>query len=548
LTDSNDKFDDETNDPKSSAPQAADDSDPSLQADQDQDLDAKLLEAAQRWAEEFNPMLGSEDEADELVLSAADEPKSKGKGKKAPKKFAREAVETRVVEFEEPAASEVSPLETRAEPVAEADEVNAAAEDEDEDESENIKADVEQELLAYGDTLAERAVGDDTREASSEPLPEDAPEEAIEAETVKPKKKSRKSKDAGRSGATAIDPGSDEAHEFAEASSSEEEAPKAELDSEIPGDDKQGLMRWDEAINLEAQVEAVLFAAPKPISISEIAETLGDDDGNEPEHGVIDAIVQQLFRLYKERSGGFRLEYDKGSGYQFRTVPAAAPIMERMFSSRQRPLSRAAHETLAIIAYRQPCTRADIEFIRGVDAGSIIKNLLERDLVACVGRKEDSGRPMLFGTTAEFMRVFRIQTLNDLPPLSAFQPASEAMIDAFQKIDRPDLDIDVEDFIGDESQGQPEISAGLSSDFAKSEGVFEVREDGSESSAPDDAQTRRSGGIFDNEGFLSDGHENTEVALPTRDSLAEGSGEASSRGSDQHQRPGGSRTRDEDQS
>ncbi|RYZ54981.1 MAG: SMC-Scp complex subunit ScpB, partial [Proteobacteria bacterium] len=476
-------------------------------------------------------------ESDDLVLSPVDEPKSRGKGKKSSKRAPREEVETRVVEFEAAPEAEVESSEAALDPALDAEDTEEA----------NIKADVEQELLAYGDSLADRVIEDDSLQASSESIPEDAAEETIEAETIKPKKKGKKSKDAGRSGATAIDPNSDESHEFSSAPVDDEE-PKAAFEPEHPLDDKQGLMRWDEAINLEAQVEAVLFAAPKPISISEIAETLGDDDGNEPEHNVIDAIVQQLFRLYKERSGGFRLEYDKGSGYQFRTVPAAAPIMERMFSSRQRPLSRAAHETLAIIAYRQPCTRADIEFIRGVDAGSIIKNLLERDLVACVGRKEDSGRPMLFGTTAEFMRVFRIQTLNDLPPLSAFQPASEAMIDAFQKIERPDLEIDVEDFIGDDSQELPEISAGLSSDFAKSDGVFEVREDGSESSAATDAQTRRSGGIFDNEGFLSDGHENTEVALPTRDSLAEGSGEAASRGSDQHQRPSGSRTGDEDQS
>ncbi|RYZ62950.1 MAG: SMC-Scp complex subunit ScpB, partial [Proteobacteria bacterium] len=133
-------------------------------------------------------------------------------------------------------------------------------------------------------------------------------------------------------------------------------------------DDRQGLMRWDEAITLEAQVECIIFATPKPISVSEIAELLADDDGIEPSHASIETHAQQLQRLYKERNGGFRLEYDKGAGYQFRTVPAAAPLMERMFSSRQRPLSRAAHETLAIIAYRQPCTRADIEFIRGVDA------------------------------------------------------------------------------------------------------------------------------------------------------------------------------------
>src|ERR1700759_1099496 len=80
----------------------------------------------------------------------------------------------------------------------------------------------------------------------------------------------------------------------------------------------------------------------------------------------------------------------------------------KIIFKRPRPLSRAAQETLAIVAYRQPVSRADIEFIRGTDSGSIIKNLLERDLICCVGRKDIPGKPMLFGTTEEFLRVYRL--------------------------------------------------------------------------------------------------------------------------------------------
>ncbi|MBC7530269.1 MAG: SMC-Scp complex subunit ScpB [Oligoflexus sp.] len=565
MADSNDKFDDETADQKAAVPKAVDEANAELSAQGDKaleetgiandlpteselDLDASLIEAAQRWAEEFNPALGTGEDHEDLVLGSADDAKPKGKGKS--KKSAKDKVKTQVIEFNE-AENKIGGEAFEAEPV---DAVELLGVD---DEVHAIKEDVEHELLAYGDSLADRVIPDseilaesdesDITAGENEAVPELSATAEAFAEDLKPKKKGKRGKkdekEIQRSGASASLGNGDDFEDQSQATAKVSAATES-IEPEIVTDDKQGLMRWDEAINLEAQVEAVLFAAPKPISISEIAETLADDDGMEPDHSVIDQIVQQLLRLYKERSGGFRLEYDKGTGYQFRTVPAAAPIMERMFSSRQRPLSRAAHETLAIIAYRQPCTRADIEFIRGVDAGSIIRNLLERDLVACVGRKEDSGRPMLFGTTAEFLRVFRVTSLNDLPPLSAFQPASEAMIDAFNKIERPDHDIDVEDFIGDDSQEQPEISAGLSSDFAKSDGVFEVREDGSESSAPTDAKVRRSGGIFDNEGFLSDGYENTEVALPTRDSIPERSGEDASRGTDQHQRQSGTRTRD----
>ena len=85
---------------------------------------------------------------------------------------------------------------------------------------------------------------------------------------------------------------------------------------------------------------------------------------------------------------------------------------------------------MAILAYKQPVTRADIEYIRGVDSGSILKNLMERDLVACVGRKEDSGRPMMFGTTVEFLKVFGLDSLDDLPPLESFQPSVDVLAES----------------------------------------------------------------------------------------------------------------------
>jgi len=179
-----------------------------------------------------------------------------------------------------------------------------------------------------------------------------------------------------------------------------------------------------EPLSLKAKVEALIFAAPKPISAEEISELLKEDDFI-PDLYLVERIIHNLASGYTERKGGFRLEYDEGAGYQFRTVPGAASIMEKMFSSSQRTISRAALETLSIIAYNQPCTRADIEHIRGVDVGSIIANLLEKELLCCVGRKPVPGRPMLFGTTEEFLRVFGIKGLAKLPPLSDFSPQTD---------------------------------------------------------------------------------------------------------------------------
>lgn len=186
----------------------------------------------------------------------------------------------------------------------------------------------------------------------------------------------------------------------------------------------------DMALSLDAQIEAIVFASSKPVKAAEIVDIVqGGRTLRE-----IEVILDDLVRFYHERRGGFRLEYLPGMGYQFRTDIAAAPVMERMFASRPRPLSRAAQETLSVIAYRQPITRAEVEFVRGVDAGSIFKTLLDKNLIECVGRKNETGRPMLFGTTEEFLRVYGLASLKDLPTLMSVQPSMEMVNSAEQRI------------------------------------------------------------------------------------------------------------------
>jgi segregation and condensation protein B len=197
-------------------------------------------------------------------------------------------------------------------------------------------------------------------------------------------------------------------------------------------------------LSVEAQIEAVVFAAKDPLKVPEIREILADPKLTD---GEIQRVLDRLVNEYDSRQGGFRLIALKRLGYQFQTSQAAAPIMARMFASRPRPITRAALETLAIIAYRQPVTRAEIEFIRGVDAGSIIKTLMDRELIRCVGRKDIVGRPMLFGTTDEFLKVFNLSSVKDLPPLESFQPSRETIQGAAAKMaDGADL-VDIEDYI-----------------------------------------------------------------------------------------------------
>lgn len=228
-----------------------------------------------------------------------------------------------------------------------------------------------------------------------------------------------------------------------------------------------------EGLSLQAKIEAVIFASQRPLKTMEIFDLVKPEAGSSDaedetdleaalDHAdlVVESLtikdvqesLNDLVDYYRDRAGGFTLRYAKGLGYQFQTVPAAASVLERQFAQRPRPISRAALETLSIIAYRQPCTRAEIEYIRGVDAGSIIKNLLERDLISCVGRKEIAGRPMLFGTTPEFLKVFQLSSVKDLPTLESFQPSHEALQKALEKLEQGEQPVDVEEYIGESNE------------------------------------------------------------------------------------------------
>ncbi len=244
---------------------------------------------------------------------------------------------------------------------------------------------------------------------------------------------------------------------------------------------------------LKAQVEAVVFASPKPVLIPDIISYLpGEYTPSE-----IEAVLLELQDEYEGREGGFTLEYTKGIGYQFRTVSKAAPIMELMFSARPKQLSKAALETLAIIAYRQPTTRAVVEFIRGVDSGSIIKNLMERNFIKCVGRKEDIGRPMLFGTTDEFLQVFGISSIEELPSLQSFQSSSDVIEEANKKLEdleASDQVVHVEKIVGDGSS--VEVSEGLLSDFDE--------EDDNKEELDIDWESSQTGDSEDDEGSQSE--------------------------------------------
>ena len=161
--------------------------------------------------------------------------------------------------------------------------------------------------------------------------------------------------------------------------------------------------------NLKHIVESLLFVTDDPLSVDKIKNALGI-----AEAAPVREALKELAAEYEERGGGFYLNQVAG-GYQLRTRPEYREWIKRLVQPKAHRLSRAALETLAIVAYKQPIIRSDIEHIRGVDSGGILRTLLERKLIRVMGRREIPGRPLIYGTTKLFLEVFGLKSLQDLP-------------------------------------------------------------------------------------------------------------------------------------
>ncbi|MFQ5589687.1 MAG: SMC-Scp complex subunit ScpB [Phycisphaerae bacterium] len=163
-------------------------------------------------------------------------------------------------------------------------------------------------------------------------------------------------------------------------------------------------------VTVENVVEALLFATDAPLPAAKIAQLLGSGDA-----GDVRAHVRKLNERYEQAGVAFRIE-SIAKGYQMLTLPAYNNWLAKLHKSRaESRLSQAALETLAIVAYKQPVLRADIEAVRGVAVGDMLVRLREMDLVRIVGRAEEVGRPLLYGTTTKFLQVFGLESLKDLP-------------------------------------------------------------------------------------------------------------------------------------
>jgi segregation and condensation protein B len=169
---------------------------------------------------------------------------------------------------------------------------------------------------------------------------------------------------------------------------------------------------------IKSILESLLFVADVPQPLQRFAEILDQADKK-----LLQDILNELRDDFENQNRGIRL-VEVAGGYQLRTAKANADWVKKFLGGRPARMSKATLETLAIIAYRQPITKAEMEAIRGVDVDGVISTLLERNLIRAVGRKDVPGRPFLYGTTAEFLQLFNLKDLSHLPTLKEMEEIS----------------------------------------------------------------------------------------------------------------------------
>ncbi len=184
---------------------------------------------------------------------------------------------------------------------------------------------------------------------------------------------------------------------------------------DLPESDGEMSVDTGNPVDWRSAVESLLFVSKEPLGIDRLAALLPE---LEPKQ--IREIIASLIDDHSSRQGGFHLVPVAG-GYQFRTRPEYKAWVRRLNQASPLRLSRAALETLTIVAYKQPVIRSDIEHIRGVDSGGVIRSLLDLKLIRVLGRKDIPGRPLIYSTTRSFLELFGLSDIKDLPTLSEIE-------------------------------------------------------------------------------------------------------------------------------
>ncbi|MBM4330341.1 MAG: SMC-Scp complex subunit ScpB [Deltaproteobacteria bacterium] len=176
----------------------------------------------------------------------------------------------------------------------------------------------------------------------------------------------------------------------------------------------------------KAIVESLIFVSENPLSLDRIKEVLGEVSKKE-----IQRLLAEMAEEYNQAKRGFTL-VEVAEGYQFRTRPEHAEWIKKLKKGKPAHLSQPALETLAIIAYKQPLVRGEIEKIRGVDSGGVLRTLLDKKLIKILGKKDVPGKPLVYGTSRQFLEMFGLKDLSSLPTLKDIEglgpPAAESLL------------------------------------------------------------------------------------------------------------------------
>ena len=175
-------------------------------------------------------------------------------------------------------------------------------------------------------------------------------------------------------------------------------------------------MSPDDVGNIKPRVEALLFASPTALSVEELVMAIDGVSGEE-----VLSVIEELRRECDSPDRGIKI-VKVGGGFQICTKPEYVYCVQKLFQERKEiRLSKAALETVAIVAYRQPITKPEIEEIRGVDVGGVLHTLLERGLIETKGRSKSVGRPLLYGTSDQFLNYFGLNSLDDMPSMDELE-------------------------------------------------------------------------------------------------------------------------------
>lgn len=166
-----------------------------------------------------------------------------------------------------------------------------------------------------------------------------------------------------------------------------------------------------EEAQIKAVVESLIFSSEGPLGMDRMREVLGEVSRKD-----LQRLLSEMMEEYDQRAGGFHL-VEVAEGFHFRTRPEHGDWIRKLKKVKPPGLSQPALETLAIVAYRQPIVRTDVEKIRGVDSGGVLRTLLERKLVKILGKKDVPGKPLVYGTSKRFLEVFGLKDLSSLPTL-----------------------------------------------------------------------------------------------------------------------------------